>query len=107
MRNLHLAMQHNRLLTKEGVLGEQCGPAARKISQRAGDDVGTGGLSEVAEELVGGGGETCPQSLGKSSKLTEHHRGESPPYRRARWWDSVARLRPKLGWMNEVACVAA
>ena len=60
MRGLHLAMQHNQLLTKEGVLGEQLGPAAREISQRAGGEVGAGGLSEVAEELVGGGGETCP-----------------------------------------------
>jgi len=53
-------MQNDQRLAKESVLGEQFGPVARKIRQRAGDEVGAGGLCDVAEELVGGGGETCP-----------------------------------------------
>jgi hypothetical protein len=53
-------MPDDQLLAKESVLGEQFGPVAREIRQRAGDEVGAGELCEVAEELVGGGGETCP-----------------------------------------------
>ncbi len=63
-RGLHLSMQDDQLLAKEGVLGEEFRAAAREIRQRAGDEVGASGLGEAAEELVGDGGQTCPQSLG-------------------------------------------
>ena len=53
-------MPADQRLAKESVLGDQFGPVAQKIRQRAGDEVGAGGLCEVAEELVGGGGETGP-----------------------------------------------
>jgi hypothetical protein len=53
-------MQDDQLLAKESVLGEQFGPVAREIRQSAGDEVGAGGLCEVAQALVGGGGEPCP-----------------------------------------------